>query len=469
MGSVGRRAALVVSSFVVTLGFPLLAHAGNDSSFLIGGRAAAMGGAYTALHEDAAALWYNPAALAYNDRYSLDASASAYSLSVGKSPGFMVTHLPSGTKSADYAVSSIQIVPTSLTFAWNLGQWKRERPVESASSTASSSQSPPSPISHSLAFSVFVPRAQRINTTLTTSTEEPGLSYFSRMRINVVATEYYLGPSYAIRWGDFLALGASLFAVYTKSEGSSGFDIHAADATGEAFGVMSADHRVSTIGVGGALGVQLRPHRNLFLGLAFRLPTLMVYQSLDVGQIGASAGPNVSPQFQDQTVSESKATLGQSTPMSIRAGIAWVSPGRALVSLDASRSFDFSDGTLGIREKGVTNVRAGAEFRLSDMYTLGVGAFTDFSPSPSIANFGDASIDYFGGTFGLTRIQTFDVDRSPKTDRLAFSLSAVVKYAYGAGRAGGYVIEPAQGRTTLAEVDATFHDLSLTVSSGVRF
>lgn len=92
---------------------PAAADTSNFRPYLVGGRAAGMGGAATALADDGAGPWYNPAGIAFVERSQLSLSGSAY----GLVSGTFEDALGDGRR---FAYSTLDSFPTSTTAVWRL-------------------------------------------------------------------------------------------------------------------------------------------------------------------------------------------------------------------------------------------------------------------------------------------------------------------------------------------------------------
>src|SRR5215475_8008571 len=82
---------LMRTALFLVIAIPAIAHA-DDSNFrpyLIGARAAGMGGAFTALADDGSGPYYNPGGIAFAKRSSLSLAASVYGYVSGSEAGVL--------------------------------------------------------------------------------------------------------------------------------------------------------------------------------------------------------------------------------------------------------------------------------------------------------------------------------------------------------------------------------------------
>lgn len=91
----------------------------NSIQYMIGGRAAELGGAFTAIADDSSAVWYNPSGLANLNNVNINISATTYSYYTGSVDNFMNYQ---GHFSADNREDDFSIIPTTVVFGNRLGE-----------------------------------------------------------------------------------------------------------------------------------------------------------------------------------------------------------------------------------------------------------------------------------------------------------------------------------------------------------
>lgn len=438
--------------------------AGNDHTFPIGGRAAGMAGAYTAMAEEASVAWYNPAGLGFNERYSLDVSASAFFLQVVRIPELVRTTLPSGAHADPFHVTSFQVVPTSLTYVYRIGA------PSAGAATA-----------HSVALSVFVPQSVKFAKSLTLETVEvepesgTNFQYHQKMHLQVERTVYYLGPSWGMRIGRAMAVGASLFATYSLQTLRAGFNLDLRSASGQNyFFVNSGDLSATEIGFEPVVAAQARlMGERLRLGVTLRLPGFRFLRASQGSWLEAQALPagqnNV---YEEPTLDRSEWGFKMASPFSATVGAAWSEPGRFTVSADVDVVAPFRDEDTGVDDRFRVNGRAGYEFHLGPRHALSAGVFSDVAPERSISGFAESRIHFVGGTIAFSFLSPYDVTGSDKTDRITFSTTLGLKYAFGFGDVMGLELDPLamSGQTQrLAAKPIRVHDLSAMIGSSLIF
>lgn len=464
------------------------ARAGNGFTFPIGGRAAAMGGAFTAMGHDPGVAWYNPAGLGFVTRSSLDVSASAYALHLMRIPTMLRTTLPSGVTDRGFSANPFQIVGSSMTYVRKLGGWDPEPVPDDATASppeadapdatsirATPSRDPGAPrLRHALAFSVFIPVAEKFARSSTFDASETSGSFHQRFSLSTGRQVYYIGPSWGMRIGERWSVGASLYGLYAASEGRASFTAAFSSAGATDFGTLNLDATGVELGLAVQLGAQVRPISGLRLGLALRLPALRVWGRTEGTFLTATTrddAGNPRPQLDDEPVRD-RSGAAFVLPFSMTLGIGWESPGVFAIAVDADYTTPWPYG--GTRMRGYFNGRLGVEAYLTPRWILGFGAFTDVSPTPPFAsadaaNFMDMRLDFYGGTVAVTWLSPYAVTGSGATDRITFANTVGLRYAHGHGQIIGMDLDYVAGTTSNAIRSIRIHDLSLVVSSSVRF
>ena len=455
----GLRAGSHAAPLVVTL---LLlaaphAHAGNRSTYLLGGRSAAMGGAWTAFGDDGSAAWYNPAALSLIDRHSFDLAASAYGFEIIKVPNMVQTTLQQNTKRSDFSSSALAIVPTSLDVVYRI-------------------TAPKADIRHVLAFSVLVPIQRNISQTFEFS--DDAAFYKQKFRIDDQETRYFVGPSYGVWLSKSVSIGASLFAVYDQVRSSASVYLHqnlaAQDGTPQDWFILvdqTADGM--SLGLTAAGSVHLR-FGGFQIGAQVRSPVFRIYSSVDVtdiqaGVLSAAVLPTPQSEFVDLDRSESAWGFRAIEPLAVTLGLGWDVPRSWRLGVDVTWHASLVNEDA-VDYRNTFNVAVGAEVWLTDSLPLSFGIFTDFAPEEGLEGFGSRKMNYYGGSVAITMLSPYDVRESEKTDRITFATTIGVHYAYGTGTAVGMAFDlNTSFDPTYPERTASGHDVHAFVSSSVRF
>lgn len=357
----------------------------NYQSYPIGGRATGMGGAYTAIADDSAGAYYNPAGPAFAVGDSLSVSTNLYGLVGGRSVGAF-------GRGVDFSYSGVNIIPSAASSLSHLGASSREHPSRWV-----------------FVFNVFAPQTFQLNersvlnngaTTLFSSWDESTL---------------LAGPSLSLRLSDRLAVGIAAFGAYhsltTRSDITDTFS-GAPMGTASDFIQATSNHSQSDIGVVLSAGVRWEPVPGLQLGLSLRSPTIHIYGSGSafnrVAVVFPSAGmvPSVTSHVDDV---ETRSVL----PMRIGVGAAWVRRGRFAIAADLSVylpvTYDAIVSTrdpslnVTVEHDAVVNGALGIEYYLLPTLPVHAGVFTDLSPvpPPSLGGSTEDHVNLVGATLGV--------------------------------------------------------------------
>jgi hypothetical protein len=347
-------------------------HAGageaNYQPFVVGERAAGMGGAVTATADGMDACFYNPAGLGGETRDSLSVNATLYGIQNYKTAD-------AAFPGEDFKVSSFATIPTGLSAV------RRLKPGTVA------------------AFSVFVPSQSKAREIQSFPDRQHYYNYSQDEQT------LQMGPSLGHVVNDRLALGVSIFGVYqTASEFQNLY-------WGDYAYTYTANYTYSVLGVAGVLGAQYRLAGGWSAGLACTTPsaTLAGQGRIQVSEVlGDAAAAGAGAVYYDDLEADN------GLPAHVRAGIGWRRPDTGGFGLDVkhhlARDFDWMDGdqageriVIRHQREAVTDVQLGGEWIFRKRYPVRAGFFTSFSaapdPDPEVAST-PKQIDLYGITLG---------------------------------------------------------------------
>lgn len=433
----------VLSRAFVALAFTAAsgtAAAGNEEAVLFGAHAEMTSGAVTATTNDGCALWYNPAGLVGADSQQLDVSGTAYVFRRYSAPALI--QVPNQA-SVSAGVTELMSVSASLTYVRRLGDRL------------------------TLGFGVFTPRSS--DQTLRVNTQVPGDVRWL-VAAAEMSSEVQAGAGLGWLVHPRLRLGASLFFVYESYTGSSlQQGTLGAGPTPDQFSNSSSLYSYKRAGLEFALGAQWRPIDALRLGVAVRPPGASVYASETVDSSASAALRDAQGVLQAAGASDvrenSSFEFTQRTPLRVRFGVAVDRP-RFTVSLDGDVSTSFTPSDPSDRRWSTHwNLRLGGVVRLSERTRIGAGFFTDRAPDRE----GSARpVDFYGGTAGV-EWGTLHLLRDQRRDRLTFSTSLSVRYAYGSGTISAVQVVPGTLQTAAASSLLEVHELAIYLGSTFRF
>jgi hypothetical protein len=393
----------------------------NYRELPIGGRTATMGGAATAAGNDSAMPYLNPAGMAGVPGDIFAVSATVYSYTHRSVQDFFY---PNGTdpllgydlERETFALSSVGELPSSVMYFNHLS-------------------APDAATHHHLGVSLVIPSARRVEVVASVAGDLDDVAgeAIETATISVDSTRYYLGPGYAVGFGDRVRLGASLYGVYTRyafsDAVSSSYSLLGGSAT---FTYTGQRSQISeTLSLAPVLGIQARIVSNLWLGAGFAAPSLPITGRLRFA--GSSSDSRVDPTSgapqSGSTSYTADAEAENNEPMRVNVGVAYDARDAfsfaADVSYYADRVTDITRGVQLYEERlsgeltrrfrrridsevqyrQVIDFSLGAEIAASRMIAIRAGAFSDLAASPEIGTSLDQAgrmrLDRYGGSLGL--------------------------------------------------------------------
>ena len=367
--------------FAAATGLVLPGRAAADDThyqdFLVGEHALGIGGAFTAIADDASAAFYNPAGLALMGHLTISGALSVYGFERREVDGAYNTSVGS----ADFVQVDTPTFPLSVGIVRKFGAEQADRIRN-----------------HALAFSTVIP--SQAQTSYRGDLDDG--TRFDHIRIRDEDRWIWVGPSYAYRLDPRLALGVT--AYLATRELDHGFDRSRAVAGDMVAGVQPlVTGQVDTTNVSLVdhsvllrFGVLWRTTDRLRLGLMVALPSLRIDSAAKVShrQLVASL---VDPAASSGTyVDERETREGTSPfPFHLRLGAAYRLGARAVISADLSLYAPISYDLLEVGEvrpdefftphverRATGNANVGFETLLGEHWPVCVGLFTNMSSAP---------------------------------------------------------------------------------------
>jgi long-chain fatty acid transport protein len=390
-------------------------------NLLVGNRASGLGGAYTALSDDPAGCFYNPAGIAFAPSNSLSASVNAFSTETKKYKGAMQG--VNGQKK-NWRQKSSSLLPNFFGV------------VKKIDSNA---------VGLSYAVTNSTLRRQDQNFTNLSSTI-PGNS-IERFEINIDDSDrtYLFGPSYAYKFSDRLSVGTTLYIYYRDLK----------LIRNQLLLFEQGEHYLSNYyttkvewGLKPNLGIMWEPVDKISLG--FSLSKIYVFSSDNDNQLILRDTTNqvTETDFSDtNTVLFDASDSGETDdfPFQTTLGLAYFVSSGLLFSMDLSYY-----ESVGIRE-AVINFAIGTEYYFNENWAVRGGFWSDFANTPTLSGNKvnqPEHINLYGTSLSLTFFQ-----------RQA-SISLGCSYSFGDGEAqvvaDNAAIEDVENRATTLYISAGY-------------
>ncbi len=364
------------------MAFPLGTAMADDyhyTNLLIGDRASGMGGAYTAVSDDATGLYYNPAGTAYTVGRSLSASVNAY-YSTEKTYKSVIG-------GNGWVRTSSSLLPNYFGVVQPVGKFKvgisyavPESIMEDQDQTFRDL-----PLSSSIA--PFNP-----NTSIT--------SYI--INFNNESNTYNFGPSIATELNDKFSAGLTLYYYQKKTLWILNQLIKTSNAGYE---WTNDYYHLEEWGVRPILGFMWSPVNKVSVGLA--ISKVLIQGSNTESQHSYRreniAVDNVPSDSNVVDLPDGQSSTGEKRkyPTQVSLGASWFPSQSLLVTGDINHYTAVNDQGL----KAVDNLALGAEYYFSSSWALRGGFYTDYANTPQISSGGlnqQEHIDLYGGTLSLS-------------------------------------------------------------------
>lgn len=365
---------LLISFFFL----PGLSHAGiyNYQEVLVGEKAAGMGGAFTALADDATATFYNPAGIVQIPFNSVSASANAITVKTRTGKFFLQDN---------EKLTSFDFIPTfwGVTASTALGK---------------------------VGFSIIVPESDNFELHENYSNVN-AIGYTwntARSDITFESDSYLIGPTYTFYLTPRLSAGVSAFFLYnTFTE-----NLYEFWDTTDAFLENSLGSNRSGTGITGKVGLLYKMNDKFRVSMVLRPPSEIEIEAKvrQVAYVKEVGDPKVHRGNVEGTTSYSRRL-----PYSSTVGLAWLPSDRFTLAFDLSYygPADYTQKTIDLINfnpetrskniilKNVINGNLGMEYMLTTTIPVRAGIFTDFSSAPEVRDIDAAQpahLDKYGVT-----------------------------------------------------------------------
>jgi long-chain fatty acid transport protein len=354
------------------------------NNILVGDRASGMGGAYTAVSDDANGVYYNPAGIAYATGKNLSASVNAYSVSSRTYKGVI--------DGQDWTRTSSTLLPNFFGIIQPIGKFK----VGFSYAVPDSNQEDQDQIFYLNNYTVKDLSGNVVTWGATNKT----------INFNNYNNTTLFGPTIASQLADNFSVGATIYIHKRSTEAILNQTLQSIDKKN--FVWNNAYIESDEWGARPIVGIMWAPIEKLSLGVTVAKTFIIDSKFMSNETKSNSETPGL--------LNISNETLGtisekRKYPYQITAGVAFFPNSSLLLSGDLSYSsaveyeinkFNRSDK---MKYNAVINGALGAEYFLNKSWAVRGGLYTDFANTPEVRSdsAGQLShIDQYGGSLTLS-------------------------------------------------------------------
>jgi Outer membrane protein transport protein (OMPP1/FadL/TodX) len=385
----------------------LRADNGNYQNYLVGDRAAGMGGAVVASTNDLDACYYNPAGLA-------NVTGSRIALSVSLYGIYRIWVKEGLGPNESYSSREFESIPSTFGS------------ILKASDELS------------LAFAVFTPDKIYFNTQRSFERQpfEDGILQSDYYAVTRDDSTIWIGPSLGWKAGERLSFGGGVYFVYRSLNDKQDWTyLFTTEDGNEVVRVFSRQELIDydNYSLLGLFGARYALTDAFFLGVTVQTPTINLFGD---GQLlsGASLG---NPE-DDFLISVDNMKTRNQIPIKLTVGAAYREP--RVFTLEADLTYHFPTSytemwgrdiwsgemiELKARKEGVLNLNLGGEYYIIRNYPFRAGFFTNLSSSPEV----DPNEPVIGGE----KIDMYGVSASIGNESEHTTINVGINYVWGSG------------------------------------
>jgi len=342
-------------------------------NMLVGNRAAGLGGAYTALSDDPAGCFYNPAGIAFSPYASLSASVNAFSTSTKTYKDAM---RDTSENTLDWEQKSSSLLPNFFGLVRKFGPGKLG-------------------LSYAVPDSIRRQQKQTFHNIKSIFAVNPIETY--TININDNDETYLFGPSYSYKIHDSFSIGATFYIYYRDME----------IIRTQLLRFEQGEHTLVNLyetkrawGYKPILGVIWEPFDKLAIGLS---ASKIYVASSDHDQQLIFRDTSGTYDFPDDTNAIGFTTISDTEkdkfPLATSLGLAYFASSRLLLSADITYYEEVSD------KEAIYNYSLGTEYYFTDSFAVRAGFFSDKANTPSLSSGKanqDEHIDIYGAILSFT-------------------------------------------------------------------
>lgn len=346
------------------------------NNILIGDRSAGLGGAYTAVSDDPAGLYYNPAGIVHAIGSNVSGSMSALHKT-------STTYENALGGTFDWKRNSSVLLPNYFGVFQSLGKGKIG-------------------FSYAVTDSILEDQDQTFKNIPGTSVSTYIINY------NHQNTTYKIGPSYAFSINDKLSAGATLYGHLRSQELINNQITYISNDT--YYEWKNRYLYSEETGINPVLGLMWEPLDKFSVGLSLRKTFIIDSASQTQSTCkGAETVIYSSVNFcqsNELSRSDDKNSAKREYPLEITTGIAWFPNDRLLIGGDLSY-YSATDEALTYAKTAVVNFSVGVEYYLNSDWALRTGIYSNFANTPDLSTSGVSGVqpehvDMFGLSFSMS-------------------------------------------------------------------
>lgn len=364
--NINARSVITTSLFMLCFSQFAVADEFHYNNMLIGDRASGMGGAYTAISDDATGLYYNPASIVYVGDKNFSASVNAY-YSQSKQYENVIGNKPFKRKSSTLLANYFGIVKP-------FGEYK-------------------------VGFSYAVPDAVSEDQNQSFDNVTATIQRHT-INLNNRDSTYNFGPSIATEIRDDLSVGLTMYVHNRDAQ----LILNQYQEIGSTNNWTNYYFRVNEMGIRPILGVSWAPIEKLALGLSLSKTIVLSSETSsqttcwDTTNIAGKECTVSTPGFQRPSIV--KSNIKRTYPTRIALGAAYFVDRNLLVSGDFTYHTAVQDPVWGDKV-AVVNIALGTEYYLSKQWAVRGGFYTNMANSPDMVA-GVTSIEEQINLYGLS-------------------------------------------------------------------
>ncbi len=366
------------------------------TNLLIGDRASGMGGAYTAISDDATGLYYNPAGIAYAAGRNFSASVNAYYSNEKTYKGVIGGN--------GWTRRSSSLLPNYFGVVQPVGKFKVGISYAVPDSSMEDQQQTFTGIPLSTSIQPF----------------NPGVTISSyTINFNNENNIYNFGPSIALELSDNFSVGLTLY-YYQKTQ--RWILNQLITTTNGGYELTNQYYHTNEWGARPVLGFMWSPMNTVSVGMSLSkifvegsdTNFLSTYIRRGIGAIDDPSTNVVNYDVASIPSGASGTSAKREYPTQVSLGLAWFPTQSLLLSGDINyftkvneQDVTVNGQSFALRQlaEPVTNVALGTEYYFTKNWALRAGFFTDKANTPNIESGGvnqSEHIDLYGGTLSIS-------------------------------------------------------------------